>query len=119
MERQHLVGAGVGSQRQRFGNFSRFRRHLYVGGNFTTAGGATANRVARWDGAAWHSLGNGTTNGVGGTVSAILPVSPTEVYVGGTFTTAGVVAANRIARFDGTSWSALGSGMSGVTLPRP
>jgi hypothetical protein len=89
---------------------------IYVGGNFTTAGGATANQVARWDadGAAWHSLGNGTTNGVGGTVSAILPVSPTEVYVGGAFTTAGVVAANRIARFDGTSWSALGSGMSGV-----
>ena len=96
---------------------------IYVGGTFTTAGGATANQVARWrDGAAWHSLGNGTTNGVGGTVSAILPVSPTEVYVGGTFTTAGVVAANRIARFDGTSWSALGSGMSGVisaSLPRP
>jgi hypothetical protein len=89
---------------------------IYVGGNFTTAGGATANQVARWDvdGAAWHSLGNGTTNGVGGTVSAILPVSPTEVYVGGTFTTAGVVSANRIAKFDGTSWSALGSGMSGV-----
>jgi hypothetical protein len=92
---------------------------IYVGGNFTTAGGATANQVARWDvdGAAWHSLGNGTTNGVGGAVGAILPVSPTEVYVGGTFTTAGVVAANRIARFDGTSWSALGSGMSGVTSP--
>jgi len=92
---------------------------IYVGGNFTTAGGATANQVARWDVAAsaWHSLGNGTTNGVGGSVTAILPVSPTEVYVGGTFTTAGVVAANRIARFDGTSWSPLGSGMSGVTSP--
>ena len=90
---------------------------IYVGGTFTTAGGATANQIARWDGAAWNSLGNGTTNGVGGTVTAILPVSPTEVYVGGTFTTAGVVSANRIARFDGTSWSALGSGMSGVTSP--
>ncbi len=87
---------------------------IYVGGNFTTAGGVTVSNIARWDGAAWHSLGNGTTNGVGGTVSAILPVSPTEVYVGGAFTMAGVVAANRIARFDGTSWSALGSGMSGV-----
>lgn len=90
---------------------------IYVGGTFTTAGGAAANQIARWDGAAWHSLGNGTSNGVGGTVTAILPVSPTEVYVGGTFTTAGVVAANRIARFDGTSWSALGGGMSGVTSP--
>jgi len=90
---------------------------LYVGGTFTAAGGVTANRVARWDGTTWYPLGNGTTNGVGGPVNTILPVSPTEIYVGGTFTTAGVVTANRIARFDGTSWSALGSGMSGVTSP--
>jgi len=90
---------------------------IYAGGTFTTAGGAAANRVARWDGTAWNSLGNGTTNGVGGNVNALLPVSPTEVYAGGTFTTAGAVAANRIARFDGTSWSALGSGLSGVTSP--
>jgi len=90
---------------------------IYVGGAFTTAGGVTVNRVARWDGAAWNSLGGGTTNGVGGSVNAILPVSPAQIYVGGTFTTAGVVAANRVAMFDGTNWSALGSGISGGSSP--
>jgi len=35
------------------------------------------------------------------------------LYVGGSFDTAGSVAANNIARWDGTNWSALGSGITG------
>ncbi|MCP4246482.1 MAG: hypothetical protein GY778_05485, partial [bacterium] len=35
------------------------------------------------------------------------------LYVGGEFTIAGDVFANNIARWDGTSWSPLGSGMNG------
>lgn len=33
------------------------------------------------------------------------------LYAGGTFTNAGGVAANHVAKWDGSSWSALGSGM--------
>ena len=33
------------------------------------------------------------------------------LYVGGTFTTARGITVNRVARWDGTSWSALGSGL--------
>ena len=32
---------------------------LYVGGNFTVAGGVVANRIARWDGSSWTPLGSG------------------------------------------------------------
>mgnify|MGYP001426116568 CR=1 FL=1 len=32
---------------------------LYVGGTFTSAGGVTSNRIARWDGAAWFAVGDG------------------------------------------------------------
>src|SRR5262245_7092171 len=35
------------------------------------------------------------------------------LYAGGTFTAAGGVPANRIARWDGSSWTALGIGMNG------
>src|SRR4051812_19027244 len=44
-----------------------------------------------------------------GTNSAVyaLLVSGSTIYVGGDFTTAGGVAANRIAAWDGTTWSAL------------
>ncbi len=41
-----------------------------------------------------------------------LAVSGSTLYAGGWFTTAGGTAANYIAQWNGSSWSALGSGMS-------
>ena len=41
-----------------------------------------------------------------------LAVSGTNLYAGGSFTTAGSVAANCIAKWDGSKWSALGSGIN-------
>src|SRR5262249_57631860 len=43
-----------------------------------------------------------------------LAVSGTDLYAGGYFTNAGGIAANRIARWNGSSWSALGSGIQGA-----
>ncbi|OLD81157.1 MAG: hypothetical protein AUI33_01280 [Ignavibacteria bacterium 13_1_40CM_2_61_4] len=37
-----------------------------------------------------------------------------DVYAGGYFTTAGGSAANSIAKWNGSSWTALGAGISGV-----
>ncbi len=36
---------------------------VYVGGDFTGAGGMSANDIARWNGVTWESLGSGTANG--------------------------------------------------------
>jgi hypothetical protein len=80
--------------------------NVYAGGNFTRAGGGTANYIAKWNGSVWSELGSGMNN----TVSA-LAVSGSDLYAGGNFTNAGGVAANRIAKWNGMSWSALGSGM--------
>jgi hypothetical protein len=46
-----------------------------------------------------------------------LAVSGGTLFAGGDFTTAGGTAANYIAQWNGSSWSALGSGMGGVTYP--
>ena len=87
---------------------------VYVGGNFTDAGGVSGARyVARWDGTQWHSLGSG----VNGPVYAIA-VSGSDVYVGGEFTNAGGVSGtNRIARWNGATWSGLLSGAIGIDGP--
>jgi trimeric autotransporter adhesin len=82
--------------------------NLYVGGDFTNAGGVTVNRIAMWDGHQWTALGSG----VSGPVWAIA-VQGTNVFVGGGFSSAGDVANTRcIARWDGQNWHALGAGMA-------
>ncbi len=83
---------------------------VFVGGQFTSIGKATANNVARWDGTRWTSLGDGTDNGVNGAVWAIT-VTANGVYVGGTFSRAGSVEATNVAKWDGTSWAALAGGL--------
>jgi hypothetical protein len=87
---------------------------LYAGGQFTTAGGNAANRIARFNLAspAWSSLGTGTNNGVNSTVFAIA-ASGDNVFVGGNFSSAGTVSPTyRLARFNTTSstWSIVGVG---------
>jgi trimeric autotransporter adhesin len=90
--------------------------NLYAGGSFTNASGVTANRIAMWNGSSWSSLGTGTANGLGnGSVSAIL-VDGSDVYVGGTFTNAGGAPAKAIAKWNGSGWSPLGTGMVGSSL---
>jgi hypothetical protein len=92
---------------------------VVVGGGFTSAGGVSANRVARFNTQTntWSTLGTGSSNGVSGDIfSAVnaLAVVGDEVFVGGEFTSAGGVSANRVARFNTqtNTWSTLGTGSS-------
>ncbi len=86
---------------------------LIVGGDFTAVG----NRVARWDGSAWHNMGSGMS----GPVNAIAVMPNGDIIVGGEFHDAVSVvgepttpACNLIARWNGTSWSAMGDGLGTV-----
>ena len=85
---------------------------VVAGGQFTSAGGAPANRIARWDGASWQPLGAGVSGGFQPEVWALHVAANGDLLVGGTFTNAGGVAANRIARWNAAGWSALGLGVA-------
>ena len=60
----------------------------------------------------WISMGG--TPGTDGAVLAIAPDTAGNLYVGGTFTTAGGVPAANVAKWDGSSWSAMGDGVFGT-----
>ena len=77
---------------------------LYVGGNFSNAGGiAPADRIAKWDGKDWSSIGSAPIAD-NGDVYAIA-VNAGKVYAGGNFLNAGGnAAADYLAVFDGVGW---------------
>lgn len=86
--------------------------NLYIGGLFLHVGGVTAAHVARWNGSTWSAVGSGLSNNSGAYVTCLAADGRGNVYAGGAFTNAGGVAARRIARWDGVSWHALGSGLN-------
>jgi hypothetical protein len=93
---------------------------LCAAGGFGHAGGVVANNIAKWNGSSWSPLGSGTSSGVfvSPAVNALAVFddgSGPALYAGGYFTNAGGVVVNRIARWNGSSWSALGSGIGGTS----
>lgn len=68
---------------------------LVAGGDFVSAGGVAANHLAAWDGAQWQAL----AGGMNGTVRALAALPGGDV----------IAAGSSIARWNGISWTQLGS----------
>ncbi len=89
---------------------------LHAGGHTFHARGGTIGCLAAWDGAAWREVGGGVDllggiqPGAGPEVLAMCGYQG-DLIVAGTFDRAGTVAANNIARWNGTSWQPLGQGL--------
>jgi len=93
---------------------------LYAAGWFTRANGLSVNHVARWDGSSWTSVGGGMASAPpSSSVVDCLAVFDSgggdELYAGGRFDTAGGVPAVNIAKWNGTSWSAVGGGLTNTS----
>lgn len=82
---------------------------LYVAGPFSHIAGIKSRGIAKWDGSAWSTLGEG----VDGDVNSIVADSNGNIYVGGLFSNAGGKPALNVAKWDGSEWSALGKGIAG------
>jgi len=89
---------------------------LYGGGNMPTTGGVPTGGVAAWDGENWFSVGSGV--GVDGGFSPFVSAmaifddgSGPALYIGGRFDTVDGVFARNLAKYDGKSWSPVGSGV--------
>jgi len=79
-------------------------------GTLWIAGGAATGWVARLDGDVFTTV----EAGFDGPILQLDVAGPSDVLVAGTFTHVGGVAASRIARWNGTAWTALGTGLPGV-----
>ena len=81
----------------------------FLGWNFTRCGNVRANRVVRFNGSQYFSLGTGGENGVSGAVRSVF-ADGDKIYVGGHFSRAGSVVANNIAMFENGQWRSIGEG---------
>lgn len=104
------------------GNSGSVRAIAFVGSdmyacgtfNFQDAALNTVRTIARWDGVNWQRL-NGDLGTNFDTDAYAMAVIGNDLYVGGTFLTAGGIDAKRIARWNG-SWSAVGPGISAAAI---
>jgi Tol biopolymer transport system component len=87
------------------------RGELYAGGFFGRAGSAIVDKVARWDGTRWASVGNPNVPPVfdrrwDGPVYALVEYQG-QLYAAGAFDNIGNTLATNVARWDGTQWTEL------------
>lgn len=82
-----------------------WRGELYAAGEFLNGDIGYVSRIARFDGSHWVSLGGGLNAGT--PYIADLAVFQDRLIAGGWFESAGGVAADCIAAWDGAAWQAL------------
>ncbi len=86
---------------------------LYLGGDFDflQAGGETINatNIVRWKGGKWSALANGAPGFVN-TLASFDDGSGPALFAGGDFEMPGNTPIRKLAKWNGTSWSAVGQG---------
>lgn len=93
-----------------------FGSDVYAAGYFTTDGGSTVDRLVKWNGTHWQPVTSSFPHGPAGwplTLRA-LAVSGSDFYIGGYWTRPDKQAwAGFVYRWNGSSWSELGTGING------
>jgi trimeric autotransporter adhesin len=80
---------------------------LWIGGNAP---------VVKWTGSSWQTFGGGITGPAVTAVGNALTVFSGELVAGGIMNGAGGIPVSAIARWNGATWQALGTGMNGKVV---
>jgi hypothetical protein len=102
------VAPAQGAEIQALGEYGG---DLLAGGSIDQAGMVHIGYLARWDGAAWHSLGQGFSGNFRWGAVHTMTQYGGELVIGGNFQSFDGVAAANIARWNGTRWAPLGDGL--------
>ncbi|MEK6303669.1 MAG: hypothetical protein AABO41_23435 [Acidobacteriota bacterium] len=96
---------------------------LIVGGNFGSIGGVLANKVAKWDGSKWSTIGDGINicDGPDCVTVQSIALSGDNIYAIGNVLTdvkdiGGTVRVQGFVIWDGANWSPLGGGVIGDSV---
>ena len=92
---------------------------MYYSGGKLYLVGTFSPKFAKWNGSfSYEPALNPDVITSGLSVTSVC-VNGTDIYIGGYFSSVGGVAVNNIAKWNGTAWQALGSGVIGTANPVP
>lgn len=95
------------------GSLNTYKGLLIAGGGFSKVGQKSFNSIASWDGMKWAPLGNGLKTKIWSPYVYCMLSTDSVLYVGGEFDSAGSVNAKNLAKWNGKTWSSLGTGANG------
>jgi len=105
------LGSGPSGQFQYIFTIKVYEDNLFVGGLFDSMNGIPARGLAIWDGVQWSTIAGAIISTISDAGVSELEIFDDKLIVGGFYDSIGGIAANRIASWDGTNWSPLGSGL--------
>lgn len=85
--------------------------NIYIGGAYTDVNDDGTDYIVKADSSEVITYFDDVPNGI---VHASVIDTSNNLYIAGAFTTVGATTVNRVAKWDGTTWSALDSGVSGT-----
>lgn len=88
---------------------------LYAAGQFTLAGGQTANRLAKWTGSGWEAWGTGANQRVH-TMRIFNDGSGPAIFIGGNFNVVDGQFVPYVGKWDGTAWTSPDGGMNNFVM---
>ena|SRR6218665_1394975 len=110
------VGGGMHGGTDDIADMIVYNGELYIAGAFTKAHGNIGNYIQKWDGTSWNEVGGGVMGLSGGNGQIFdLEVHDNSLYATGSFSIAGGVPVQQIAKWDGTNWCSLGDEISWPT----
>ena len=88
--------------------------NIYISGGFNSAGGQSAQAIAKWDGSAFENLAGGMQKDFpdAPSVDALAIDRNGNIYAGGDYHLAGGRCTSNIAMWGGSDWQSLGSAHS-------
>ena len=112
----HTIAAWDGAVFGSMGDPHFFAQSLVVWNGVLYAGGTQGSQgyVSRWDGTAWHTIGTASVVSGGAPLIQAMEVFNGDLIVAGRFIQMDGLPALNVARFDGTTWHALGAGLTTI-----
>lgn len=86
-----------------------YNGNLYACGNFEHADGNQCLGIAKWNGSGWSDVGGGFQYNAFTNVVRGLIVFNNELYAGGYVDSVAGMSINKVAKWNGTGWSAVGT----------